>query len=348
MQTKLSALVVAAVAVTSLLTATDAACAGNCNGYGSCGAWDRCTCYGSHADPNAEDCSNRVCPYGKSSGKIATDNHGYSECSDNGTCNRRSGLCECNEGFTGKACQRNECPSDCNGHGQCQTIETFDSSYNSLWDHDQTMVCLCDPGYEGPACERRMCPVGDDPLTLRSGFGGDQVDEVQTITITPSANAFDDTSFTLKFTDWTGQLHETRPLAIQTLTAMEVTEALQAFPNNVIPSVTVTVTGAGTPFTSAVAIAITFDSTDNAGTQPAITVDYSDKSAAGSQPVKGPLTCDGGTAIVAGDIDYTVTTAGTEESKVCSGRGTCDSELGTCTCFTGYYGHACASQTALQ
>lgn len=348
MNTKLSMFAIVMVAA-SLIGTSEAACASNCNGYGICGAWDRCTCFGSHADPNAEDCSQRVCPYGKSSGKTtAGENHGYSECSDNGVCNRKTGLCECNDGFTGKACQRNECPSDCNGHGQCQTIETFDSTYSSLWDHDQTMVCKCDPGYEGPACERRMCPLGDDPLTLNIINPGEttyQQDEVQTITIgctgtTPGLAG----PITIKFEDWTGQVHETHPIELSTIKWLEVKEALQALPNNVVPSVTgsvVATSGTG------VVITVTFSSSDNAGTQPQLTIDYADKSAAGNQPNKAAATCDG-TAIVSTAVTYDTPTVGSKESKVCSGRGICDSDLGTCTCFTGFYGYACAYQTALQ
>ncbi len=35
------------------------------------------------------------------------------------------------------------------------------------------------------------------------------------------------------------------------------------------------------------------------------------------------------------------------ENVECSNRGTCDATVGKCTCFTGYYGVACQSQTAL-
>lgn len=36
--------------------------------------------------------------------------HWYSECSNAGICNRRTGECECFDGFEGYACQHLQCP----------------------------------------------------------------------------------------------------------------------------------------------------------------------------------------------------------------------------------------------
>lgn len=35
--------------------------------------------------------------------------HFPAECSNKGICNRKSGKCECEKGFTGDACERSEC-----------------------------------------------------------------------------------------------------------------------------------------------------------------------------------------------------------------------------------------------
>jgi len=48
--------------------------------------------------------------------------HFYAQCSNRGSCSTSSGECLCFPGYTGSACQRSTCPSDCSGHGVCRTI----------------------------------------------------------------------------------------------------------------------------------------------------------------------------------------------------------------------------------
>jgi len=199
------------------------------------------------------------------------------------------------------------------------------------------MICKCDPGFEGPACERRMCPKGDDPLTLQSGVNnGVQVDEEQKCLLVGSGISGE---FTLSFTDWQGKEHETKPFGVTTVTALEIQEALQMLPNNIIPSVTVSLSGSGT---AGLDIRVTFTAAENSGSQNLLLANHADRSAAGHQPKYAGLS---GTIT---SFDCTREVQGTEESKVCAGRGVCDTELGVCNCFTGFYGHSCAMQTALQ
>jgi len=40
-------------------------------------------------------------------------------------------------------------------------------------------------------------------------------------------------------------------------------------------------------------------------------------------------------------------TRGTKEAAECAGRGKCDTEVGQCTCYSGYTGNACETQTVL-
>jgi len=51
------------------------------------------------------------------------EGHFYMECSNQGLCDRKTGLCECFDGYTGRACQRQACPEDCSGHGVCASVD---------------------------------------------------------------------------------------------------------------------------------------------------------------------------------------------------------------------------------
>ncbi|CAM9905044.1 unnamed protein product [Hapterophycus canaliculatus] len=48
--------------------------------------------------------------------------HTMAECSNMGTCIRSFGLCLCEEGFEGRACERYACPNDCSGNGACRNM----------------------------------------------------------------------------------------------------------------------------------------------------------------------------------------------------------------------------------
>jgi hypothetical protein len=50
------------------------------------------------------------------------EGHFYMECSNQGLCDRGTGMCECFEGYNGRACAATSCPNDCNGKGTCSTI----------------------------------------------------------------------------------------------------------------------------------------------------------------------------------------------------------------------------------
>jgi hypothetical protein len=145
--------------------------------------------------------------------------HKYSECSNRGLCDRGSGMCECFEGFTGKACQRSTCPNDCSGHGTCEYLEdlpygevwgdyntisnvsastygiawkgghvgqdaiTFAHTDASAWDRKKSRACVCDPKWTDVDCSRRMCPKGNDVLDTRIDTSATQMYQVQEITL---------------------------------------------------------------------------------------------------------------------------------------------------------------------
>jgi hypothetical protein len=50
------------------------------------------------------------------------EGHHPMECSNRGSCDRKTGLCKCFPGYDGTACQRTTCPNDCSGHGTCQKV----------------------------------------------------------------------------------------------------------------------------------------------------------------------------------------------------------------------------------
>ena len=208
-------------------------CANACSGHGDCGTKDQCMCWHNW---QAADCSERVCQFGYAfvdsprgdlnhdmttagtagvqvqwsnhlewetypadgSWDAQTDEgHFYNECSNKGACNRVTGLCECYDGYTGSACQRTTCPSDCSGHGVCRTASELAAGGSKLsgrelgnyagfivesgvtapftyhvWDALKTQACSCDYGWSGADCSQRECPRGDDPLTTTAADCG--------------------------------------------------------------------------------------------------------------------------------------------------------------------------------
>lgn len=106
-------------------------------------------------------------------GEGAVLHQDFAECSDQGNCDRATGLCACFPGYEGAACQRTVCENGCSGHGTCQSNVEFaeDAStdvnkvhYLGAWDSGLHMGCKCDVGFRGPDCSMKECPSGSDPL----------------------------------------------------------------------------------------------------------------------------------------------------------------------------------------
>merc|ERR1712134_20271 len=123
---------------------------------------------------------------------LKCNHHPERECSDQGLCDRATGLCSCFAGYTGSSCQRTTCPDDCSGHGTCRSNrdvaydwaiaktkqmhkkdkaditelfkEIYFASYDEAWDSDKHWGCKCDAGYRGPSCALVECPSYADPL----------------------------------------------------------------------------------------------------------------------------------------------------------------------------------------
>lgn len=168
-------------------------CPSSCsyNGYCTNGTMGHCVCNNGYL---GVDCSQRVCPSGIAWFDIPDTNgiahRDYSECSNMGTCDRLTGMCNCRFGFTGAACDQLVCPfsgptglaasqnySDtamCSGNGQCMSkrqaakyrdyVHTVNQTDYGEWDGDMIYGCFCSPGWSGNACDKRTCSFGYDPL----------------------------------------------------------------------------------------------------------------------------------------------------------------------------------------
>jgi len=179
--------------------------------------------------------------------------HYYMECSNKGLCDRKTGMCECFDGYDGAACQRASCPNSCSGHGTCETvadlaIAEFNNIY-ALWDKDATMGCSCDAGYSGADCSFRSCPVGVDPLYIDDTYARVTTTGVM-ITDATSISG----SFALKFFDHHGEDYVTDPITVAatwdstacndftgcTASGKVIADALKTLPDSVISDVVVT------------------------------------------------------------------------------------------------------------
>lgn len=264
------------IAILAVLVAAAAAhCPNQCSGHGNCGAFDQCSCW-----PNwqGNDCSLRTCAYGNAwAVDHAHDAHYYSECSNKGLCDRATGLCECFDGYTGRACTRSVCANDCSGHGKCRlvrdlnAVSTNDANAYTGWDANMIQTCICDGGFQGADCSERKCQTGDDVLTSCAPdptnmiqhielFYGDDVDDVDRM----------NDELALVFTDNLGNVFKTRRIE-QVMTdggPADMKAALEGLPNFAVPSVTVNreavETGVATNY-SRVGFYVTFTDSRNSG-----------------------------------------------------------------------------------
>lgn len=229
-----------ALCLLGALALASATCPNLCNGHGTCGDHDRCSCFSNWM---GADCSERVCSYGLAwvDAPTATNEaHKYAECSNKGICDRSTGKCECFPGYEGKGCRRSTCPNSCSGHGTCYLIDALKSdptdptgrklirNYGDIdsfrndqitytsWDAKKIQGCVCDPYYEGVDCSSRMCPRGDNRLTTGNRNENGQVEAKdqgntihEIIIAQPTATAALAGEFTLTFKDLYGGSWET-------------------------------------------------------------------------------------------------------------------------------------------
>lgn len=311
------------------LAGVSARCADNCNKNGLCVGNDKCSCFKGFT---GSSCGDRVCGFGNA---WIGDHHAYVECSNKGQCDRKSGLCKCQDGFEGKSCQRMSCPNNnCGGHGQCLTQNYFDNA--DSWDKYMIQGCSCDPGYGGNGCEERLCPRGDDPMTAETAAPN----MIQRIAIRSSSSLdstsgevyfeFTDSANGATFSTWVMNAHEVSTISLE--------EALEALPNEVIDDVVVTADTAGSG--EQAAFLVEFVSQYNSGTQNMIVQKTTACVDSGCRVVSKGLSSGVSIAITV------QTAAGSQaENAVCSNRGKCNTETGLCECDDGFKGQACDKQT---
>jgi len=117
------------------------------------------------------DCSQRTCPMREAWVSVATVNdggHERAECSNKGSCDRKTGLCKCYANYEGDACERTVCPNDCSNRGICVTAKQLAAEagkkYVTPWDSLKQQGCICDIGFRGPDCSLRECPSDADVM----------------------------------------------------------------------------------------------------------------------------------------------------------------------------------------
>uniref|UniRef100_K3X6W1 EGF-like domain-containing protein n=1 Tax=Globisporangium ultimum (strain ATCC 200006 / CBS 805.95 / DAOM BR144) TaxID=431595 RepID=K3X6W1_GLOUD len=244
--------------------------------------------------------------------------HNFAECSNRGTCNPDTGVCACDSGFTGTACERMSC--NCNGHGRCTSMQGYAMtkdpglgeafSYANNWDAAKIYGCVCDPGYSGPSCTERICPSGDDPLTgTIQDPAGIQRNEKQRVTCKATGG-----SFTLIFRGWT-----TEPI-LASDSASTVRAKLIALPT--INAATVAFGGITIVACTAIGNDISIEFTQDFGNLPDLRGD-------GTNLVHNPPT--------APTLAFMTVVQGTKENLVCSRRGLCDRTSGICGCYSNYF-----------
>ena len=182
---------------------TTTSCRNNCSGHGSCNSDGSCSCYDGWAGsdcsiPCPTNCSVHgfcdgdggcICDYGWSSSSSncsvpesstptptpTTTSCSLNGCSGHGTCDSKSGFCNCNDKWSSNDCSvpSNLCPNFC-GVGYCSsslrgcicdqgwsglgcsspTMSTMTSCPNDCSEHGfcSSYGCICDQGYSSIDC----------------------------------------------------------------------------------------------------------------------------------------------------------------------------------------------------
>eukprot|EP00904_Undaria_pinnatifida_P009613 jgi/Undpi1/5782/HiC_scaffold_2.g01056.m1 len=318
----------------------------DCHGHGVCSGPPYFTC--SCDDGFEGNCAQKSCPKGPAwfdEAGFDGSAHAYTECSNHGHCQRDTGVCDCHEGFTGDACQRMECPDNCNGNGKCLSMRQLGllatdpdsvpspSTYGSVagnpltWDADVVHGCYCDwMGYQGGGpsytnlsdwtgydCSRKTCPTGDDSKAARFNTTEFERQNI-TCTLTDSYGRGENASFSLSFRQGT------TGLMAGNSSLLELEGALEGM--GTIGDVEVTMSGTGDESAHPSTVLC------NSSTGFPASVVF--KTELGDLPLLSVATADGV------KIHVAEATKGTKLDAECSRHGYCDHREGACVCFEGW------------
>ncbi|KAG7393169.1 hypothetical protein PHYBOEH_006167 [Phytophthora boehmeriae] len=280
--------------------------------------------------------SGGVCPAGPSwytaPSASNTVHDQWAECSNMGHCDRVTGECSCYTPFEGVACEFMKCSGEsaCSGHGQCMSIRQLsleadvdspslqfdygaDPNNVLTFDRDSILGCKCDPEYEGYDCSQRSCPKGDDPVTT------DQVDEIQVLQCTGTGG-----HFRLQYRTSTSARI---PFDATATTLRNILVFSFGFDDPVVQYSSGT--QACSPPTASVPNIITISFLLDHGDIPPLAAITRSLTVSGG--IGTVATADNGVAI--GGV---TSQQGTKENVVCSNRGHCNYQQGTCTCSFGF------------
>mmetsp|Transcript_7743 Transcript_7743/g.16156 ORF Transcript_7743/g.16156 Transcript_7743/m.16156 type:complete len:798 (+) Transcript_7743:173-2566(+) len=308
-----------------LVPRASSSCFENCNGHGTCDIYSKCNCQDGF---RGASCEERTCPFGTAFSDFATADdtaHALAECSGRGLCSRELGICECMEGFTGKACQRTSCNGDCNGKGRCVSMKDLASqtlsdnsveyAYSTTWDAEKIYGCICDEDHSGYDCSLMDCPDGDDPLTTG------QVNEVQLMKC--SSDPTLSGTFALYFA---GEVSTTISVDASASALESAIEAIKGVGDVTVSFSTGSSTVCSTTDTNVVSITFT----QNFGALSPL-VPFEDNLLPAGSTIT--ISADGATTQTDWNGVIFNSVKGTKEAGVCANRGTCDYSTGSCECY---------------
>lgn len=313
---------IVAIIISLLVIVDGLPCPNLCSNNGICTLHGTCECHTGWTKP---DCSQKICPFGTAwvDQAVGTDKaHNLAECSNMGTCDRETGRCRCEPGFTGEACGRESCPDDCGNVGECQSMHYYAKTkqsryglenvyeYETIWDSHKIYGCACDPGYHGVDCSLRYCPKGDDPLTGTYDINENnplQFNEIQRLSCVADGG-----SFTLSFR---GQTSKDIPYNAK-LTDMY--EYLEAIPTIGKSGVKVIMAGPQACSDSGIGYYMMIEFRQPFGDVPLLVTDS--RKLTMTNNIAGVL------------LHMAENVKGTKEDAECSDRGICDYDSGICEC----------------